>query len=474
MARPKNVIQKRDEKKYWLPDGIKLIADKGNPNYRKETVLIFEDQIHGLFETTFKALQDAGASTHPKAVSERRQKTNLEKYGCVNPSSHPEIKEKRRQTTQDRYGVDNPFHLDSVKLKSKNTLMNNYGVLNPMQSESIQKEFNQNLQEKYGVSNIFHIESAKENYKKTCMQNYGVENPSKSPIVVERIIKANIENASTGNSKMENSLRDYIRSLGFETKKGYVGGTRPGELDIVVKEKNIAFEFNGAYWHCDRDERMPTDYHLNKTIGCKNQGLRLIQIFDFEWKNRKNQVKSYIKSALGKNETIIFARKCEVVELNKEETNEFLDKYHILGKVHYKRSYGLKYNGELLSLVTIGLHHRNNTEWVLSRFCGKEGVSVVGGLSRLCKHAKSNHGEITTWVDLRFSDGSNWIKSGWSYIKTLRPDYFYLDTKCNKIVSKQSRQKKHIGTPNDLTERQHARVDGLYRIYDCGKIKLKY
>ena len=41
-------------------------------------------------------------------------------------------------------------------------------------------------------------------------------------------------------------------------------------------------------------------------------------------------------------------------------------------------------------------------------------------------------------------------------------------------VSKQSRQKKLVSTPEGMTEREHAKLDGLLRIYDCGKIRYKY
>ena len=50
--------------------------------------------------------------------------------------------------------------------------------------------------------------------------------------------------------------------------------------------------------------------------------------------------------------------------------------------------------------------------------------------------------------------------------------HFYFDNKTGDIIGKQSRQKKRVNTPINMTEHEHALQDKLYRIYDCGKIKL--
>ena len=48
----------------------------------------------------------------------------------------------------------------------------------------------------------------------------------------------------------------------------------------------------------------------------------------------------------------------------------------------------------------------------------------------------------------------------------------YLETK--KVVSKQSRQKRAVGTPVEMTELEHATLDGLVRVWDCGKIRFSF
>lgn len=246
------------------------------------------------------------------------------------------------------------------------------------------------------------------------------------------------------------------------------------ELDIFIKSKNIAIEYNGTYWHSEANERIYKNYHLDKYNICKNNNIKLIQIFDFEWKNKKDQVKSFLRSALGCNQIKLNARDLNVQEINKQDAKEFLNKYHILGGNNkFLKAFGLiDPNYGLVSVITIGMHHRNNKELVLTRYCGKDNITVRGGLSKLTKAALSQFNSLTTWIDLRMSNGESWIKNGWKLVGVLPPDYFYYHTKKSKIISKQSRRKTVVNTPKNMSEHEHALKDGLVRVYDCGKIKL--
>ena len=59
---------------------------------------------------------------------EKREQTNLKKFGYRYASQSPEIKEKERQIFQEHYGVDNPFLMEDFKEKSKATCLKKYGV----------------------------------------------------------------------------------------------------------------------------------------------------------------------------------------------------------------------------------------------------------------------------------------------------------------------------------------------------------
>jgi hypothetical protein len=97
LGRPKGSKQKRNEDKYKLPNGVTLKLNQ-TQDYNKETRLVFIDVQYGEFTSTFKALQGANASTHPDSVQNRRNSTNLTKYGSTSPLGDKDILNKFKNT----------------------------------------------------------------------------------------------------------------------------------------------------------------------------------------------------------------------------------------------------------------------------------------------------------------------------------------------------------------------------------------
>lgn len=268
-------------------------------------------------------------------------------------------------------------------------------------------------------------------------------------------------------SRAELEILSWVQSLGLTANKHRVGGK---EVDVFVPEKNIGLEYNGLYWHCEKNKE--PKYHKEKTDHFNIQGIRIIHVFEHIWRDRNAQVKSFLKAALGKNENRVGARKCQVVEMNHKEAKAFAEQYHIQGaSSNIKLAIGLIFNDEVVAVATFGLHHRDAKTIVLNRFVGREGWSVIGGLSKIMAHAvRFFDSDIITWADNSISDGSGYLKAGWVAQERLPADYFYTDF--TNVISKQSRKKKTVGTPEGMTEHQHSLQDGLFRIYDCGKTRM--
>lgn len=193
---------------------------------------------------------------------------------------------------------------------------------------------------------------------------------------------------------------------------------------------------------------------------------------DIELRDKELQIKSFLKSKLHLNRTI-GARECQLKYVDKKDASDFLNKYHILGSTKFINSIGLFYNDELISLITLGNHHRDSkcTSKILSRYVTKDGYNVCGGLSKLVKRAKTDFGDLITWIDLRWSNGSNWIRSGWKLDGTLRPDYNLYDAGRKIIVKKH----KLVSLMTDYTKNENTLIKErkLLKIYDCGKLRLK-
>lgn len=309
--------------------------------------------------------------------------------------------------------------------------------------------------------------------------------------------------SNTGTSKEEASLDMWIKFLGINSKKfrferDYPGKGRGKEIDIYIPDLKFGIEYCGFYrhgeketlhslntkikLHADRNEDYrPTDFdsprwrHWAKMNKANKLGIQLITVFEHEWKRDPEKVKAVLKAKLGKNEINIFARKTKIREINKSESKEFLDLYHLQGNVTSMVRFGLFYNDELIAVITGSHHHRIKGKFVLNRLCFKSNITVVGGSSKLNKAlenwAKLNgYSEIISWSDNRWSDGRVYEALDYTLDAEIDPDYFYFDNRGN-TYSKQSCQKKHLLKKGAIgnTEWEMAQSLGYDRIWDCGK-----
>jgi hypothetical protein len=252
------------------------------------------------------------------------------------------------------------------------------------------------------------------------------------------------------------------------------------ELDIVIPSKKIAIEFNGLHWHSDK--RKDNNFHLLKTNAAKNKGYRLIHIFEDEWMQKKEIVKSRLLNIIGKTVLTLYARKCSIKEVSVKEKSKFLQENHLQGKVGGQVNVGLYYEQELVSIMTFGKLRKNlgqthkQGHWELLRFCNKINTNVVGGASKLLKYfVNSRRPEnIISYADRRWSEGDLYLKLGFKEQSISEPNYFYTKSEIreNRFKYRKSELVKQGFDPMK-TERQIMTDRGYNRIYDCGAIKFK-
>lgn len=275
-----------------------------------------------------------------------------------------------------------------------------------------------------------------------------------------------------GTSVGEQELLAFLQSIKEDFRAKRFGNDY--ELDGYSESLRLGVEYNGLYWHSEATGK-GVRYHLNKTKYFEALGIRIIHVWEHEWRDRKNQVQGYLRSACGANSIHIGARKCDFIVLESSVAREFLEKTHIQGAPgHTELALGAIYQDTLVGVATFGRHHRQGQEGkVLNRFACLSNTTVVGGLAKFSHMAFDKLGALKSWADYSKSQGSGYVSAGWIREGVTRPDYFYATTN-SQVVSKQSRQKNKVGTPKEATEKQHASEEGLYRIWDCGKIVLSY
>ncbi len=277
----------------------------------------------------------------------------------------------------------------------------------------------------------------------------------------------------------EKEIIDFLLSLGLNLIKGDRDILNGKEIDILLPDFNIGIEFNGLYWHCEK--YVDKDYHINKTNVCESKGIHLIHIFEDEWVNNKDIVKSRLKNLFKLTDNKVYGRKCIIKEVNTKDKTKFLNGNHIQGTIGSKVNIGLYYNDELVSMMTFGkgrvVMNGVKNEWELLRFCNKIHHSVIGGASKLFKHFIKNYypKQLISYADRRWSQGNLYKQLGFNKTHTSTPNYFYV---VNNEREHRFKYRKNLlvegGFDKKKTEREIMYDRKIYRIYDCGNLVYIY
>lgn len=401
------------------------------------------------------------AHNHPTKYKKKKQ-TCLETYGVEHPSQLDDIKKKKRETCLKNYGVDNPSKCPEIQQKKIGTCLERYGT-EFSQQKHFSEEAIHKLQDKVYLEEQINILGRTVN-------EISQELQVSVPTVLEALKKLDIKlikYKSKGEQELTNFLSSYVEIIENDRKIIY-----PKELDLVIPSKNIAIEYCGLYWHSTL--RQPDkNYHAKKLKECSDNNIRLITIFEDEWKYKKDIVKTKLLTILGLVNSKVYARKCEIKTLNGSDKTDFLEKYHIQGDGLGSICIGLLYCEELVAIMLF--KNNGNHRYELTRYATK--YSVVGGFSKLLNFFKKNYEweSIVTFLDLRWHIGTTYYKSGFVVDKTLYPDYEYIvkERRMHKFNFRHKILKRKFPKLYDptLTEKQNMENMNIPRIYDCGKIK---
>jgi hypothetical protein len=251
------------------------------------------------------------------------------------------------------------------------------------------------------------------------------------------------------------------------------------ELDIYLPKIKLGFEFNGLYWHSElfRDK----NYHLDKTKLALKKNTRLFHIWEDDWTNKQEIVKSMILNKLGKTSNKIYARKCHIKIIDDNSiVRDFLDKNHIQGFVGSNIKLGLFHQNELVSIMTFGTLRRAlgqrtiEGSYELIRFCNKINTTVVGGASKLFKYflERFKPKEVISYSDYSRSTGDMYQKLGFKLKHNSKPNYYYIidGVRKHRFGFKKDKLVKQ-GFDHKKTEIKIMNERGYYRIFDCGMQK---
>lgn len=262
------------------------------------------------------------------------------------------------------------------------------------------------------------------------------------------------------------------------------------EIDIYLPDYKIGIEYNGNYWHSYPVKDMK--YHQDKSIQAAKVGIRLIHIFEYEWKDSKIQekIKNYLYDIV-KSDSIdrIYARNTVVSEISPAEQYKFQDKYHLQGRATASIHLGIyqdadKDKKDLLGIMTFGKPRFNSQyEYELVRMCFKPKVSIVGGAQKMFKHFLDVYKpkQILTYSDISKFTGGVYKQMGMKLVQDNSmtvPNYVWVRPQDSSFLNRyQTTKQKLVDSglgSDDQTENDIMTWSGYVKVYDCGQLKYEY
>lgn len=236
-------------------------------------------------------------------------------------------------------------------------------------------------------------------------------------------------------SKTNLRWKEFFESNGLEVSQEFCCGGKFYDLKI----NNFLIEINPTYTHNStrgafnfngsRRDPLSSNYHLYKTLIAEENGYRCVHVWDWDSPNR---ILDILKKKIP-----IYARDCEVNEVSQEETDRFLNDYHIQGTCKNQEiRLGLFKNAELMQIMTFGkARYSSKYEYELLRLCTSSGKIIIGGAQKLFNYFLKTRKptSIVSYCDRSKFAGDIYKILGFQVDGALKPDLKWV--KGSKIIN---------------------------------------
>lgn len=215
-----------------------------------------------------KAQYDAKVKMHQSmskeaknALREKMRKTCLERYGVEFATQTKLMKEKSYATKKERYG--NAFFTNQEKREKTNILK--YGGVAPLCNEDVKKKMEETNINRYGAKNVFQCEKIKDIIKETNIKRYGVEYPMMSKEIQNKVdyseavfkqIMSKKKNGTLHTSSHEEQIYEWLKEEFGAVEKQYMDERYKNpftnlrfKCDFYLPEFDLFIEYQGTYHH---------------------------------------------------------------------------------------------------------------------------------------------------------------------------------------------------------------------------------
>lgn len=190
-------------------------------------------------------------------IKEKSKRTCLEKYGVENAAQSKEVQERIEQTNLERYGNKKAIISDVVRAKRENSCREKFGVKNVFELKEIQDKIKETNEKKYGAGNIAHTPKISEKIKQSNMAKYGVPYTTQVLEVIAKMREALMKSGNVASSKPEQAVCAMLHEIYGDDNciDGYSCGSCNMDCFVSFNDCKIDVEYDGKYWHRDREEK---------------------------------------------------------------------------------------------------------------------------------------------------------------------------------------------------------------------------
>ena len=274
-----------------------------------------------------------------------------------------------------------------------------------------------------------------------------------------------------GTSKLEEDFVNFIKTFySGEVITSVRDKIPPMELDIFLPEFNLGIEINGSYWHSEKFK--DKNYYLRKYNLCKEKGIRLISIWEWEILESRIKIENFIKNLIIEK-IKLQARKLHIKEVDIKSQREFLKNNHLQGYVSCSLALGLYLKDELIQLMTLRVKSKKDKLFEIGRLATKTGFTVVGGSKRLFKHLLSlvDFETIISYNNMDKFTGDTYESLGMTYESVSIPYGWIRNAEYLPRYATQKSKLIRQGFDKNLSESEIMRGEGFEKIYFTGVSK---
>ena len=217
---------------------------------------------------------------------------------------------------------------------------------------------------------------------------------------------------------------------------------------LYFPDKKIAISLNEKYESSNIYK--PKDYFTNITNKYRDNGIRLMNLFDWRIDHTDSweKMKMLLITAVG-NPKKIMSRKCTVKQITNAEAKPLNEKFHTMGHRNAPITYGLYYNDQLVEIMSFGHSGWNRNlksegEYEILRGCmGSLNTSILdndpdnlyfvaGGPTRLMTHFIRDYDPnvIFSYAEKDLFSGSSYIANNMKFVGNTGETKWWL---CNEI-----------------------------------------